>query len=129
MWIPCRGSGTHASYVLPKVFPGLVSAWEIGYRLQVDREQGKAASSQLSVNQPIFAKSSFIRLKQMIEMGFHGGPLGGDDAVDACVAQSAVACELMAAQDSVELCAQSFDGASAGVVEEMSTKLDSDALQ
>src|SRR5215831_6015819 len=91
----------------------------MGDRLQVtgDREQGKAASSQAPGNQPIVAKSSFIRSKQMIEMGLHRGPLGGDDAVDACVAQSAIGCELMAAQDSVQFCAQPFDGAPAGVVE------------
>ena len=65
----------------------------------------------------------------MIEMGLHRGPLGGNDAVDAGIAQSAIGCELMAAQDSVEFCAQPFDSAPAGMVEEMSAKLDGDALQ
>jgi len=65
----------------------------------------------------------------MLQVRLYRRPLGSDDAIDAGVAQSAVGGELMAAQDSVQFCAQSFDGAPTCVVEEMSTKLDSDAVQ
>src|SRR5215471_8977066 len=62
-------------------------------------------------------------------MRLHGRPLAGDDAVDAGVAQRSVVRDLMAAQHPVELCAQSFDAATALIVEKMGAKFDRDAMQ
>ena len=60
---------------------------------------------------------------------FHRGPFPGNDAVDAGIAQRSVGCDLMVAEDAVELRAQAFDAAAALVIEEMRAELHRDALQ
>ena len=62
-------------------------------------------------------------------MRLHRRPLAGNDAVDAGVAKRSVARYLMAAQNAVELGAQSFDAAAALMVEKMRSELDRDAAQ
>jgi hypothetical protein len=62
-------------------------------------------------------------------MRFHRRPLAGDDAVDASVAKRPVCRELMAAQYSFELRAQSFDRASTLMIEKVGSELDRDAIQ
>ena len=44
-------------------------------------------------------------------MATHGGPLGGDDAVDAGVAQRAVGEAAMTAKDAIELGPEALDRA------------------
>src|SRR5262245_44181530 len=56
-------------------------------------------------------------------------PFARDDAVDARVAQRAVACALVTAQDAVELGADALDGATARGVEEMCPELHGDAVE
>lgn len=60
----------------------------------------------------------------MGQMGFHRGPLAGNDAVDAGIAQYAIGADLMVAQYPVQFCSQPFNGVTAFVVEEMRAKLD-----
>src|SRR5262245_4499081 len=48
-------------------------------------------------------------VQEMAQMGLHRRPLGGDDAIDTGVAQGAIAGELVAAQDAVELGPKSLD--------------------
>src|SRR5205085_844572 len=67
--------------------------------------------------------------KKEIQIRPHRGPLGGDDAIDAGVAQGAVGGEVMAAQDAVELCAQALNRAAAGVIEKMRAEFDGDAIE
>jgi hypothetical protein len=60
---------------------------------------------------------------------FHRWPFAGGNTVDAGVAKRSVACYLMAAQYTVQFCAQSLNSATALIVEIMRSKLDRDAVQ
>lgn len=62
-------------------------------------------------------------------MGFYGGPLRGDDAVDASVAQGGVGHDLMAAHDPIELGAETLDAATALLIEEVRTEFHGDAVE
>src|SRR5262249_43082520 len=64
-----------------------------------------------------------------LQVRFGGGPLGGDDAVDAGVAQGAVGGELMAAQDAVELGAEPLDAGAGLAVEEVGAEPTGDAAE
>src|SRR5262249_8414253 len=63
------------------------------------------------------------------QMRLHGRPLAGNDAVDAGIAQRSIVCDLMAAQDAVQLCAQPLDSAAALLIEEMGAKFHRDAME
>src|SRR3990167_1916503 len=69
----------------------------------------------------------------VIQMGLHGRPFTGQDAVNAGVAQRAlrvwVAVDLVRTQHAVELGAQALDAAPALVVEEVGAELHRDAVQ
>src|SRR5579872_4341801 len=62
-------------------------------------------------------------------MRFYRGPFGGGDAVNASVAQSAVARHLMAAQNAIELCPQPLDRFATLLVEKVCAELDRDAAE
>src|SRR5277367_2844250 len=65
----------------------------------------------------------------MREMRLDRRPLAIEDAVDAGVAQRAVGRELVLPQDPVQFRAQSFDGGTALLIEEMRAEFDRDAIQ
>src|SRR5262245_57092515 len=62
-------------------------------------------------------------------MRLHRRPFAGDDAVDAGVAQRAVATDMMVAQDAVELGAEALDGPAALHIEIVRAEFDRDAAQ
>src|SRR5690348_7225281 len=59
----------------------------------------------------------------------HGRPFARDDAVDAGVAQRSIRRDLVAAEDAVELGAQSLDAAPALMIEKMGAEFDRDAAE
>src|SRR5262249_4415744 len=126
----------------PKPAPG---AWPTGDRVPVLRHPrsrgvqgrrqvtaehaGMAASAAtlggLRLAPLLAARAIFARPLQLPdEMRLHRRPLGGDDAIDAGVAQRAVGSQLMAAQHPVELGAEAQDRAPALRIEEMRAEFD-----
>ena len=63
------------------------------------------------------------------EMGFYRGPFGGDDAIDARVAQRGIGHDLMTAQDAIEFGAEALDATTALMIEKMRTKFHGDAIK
>src|SRR5690606_1603827 len=63
------------------------------------------------------------------QMSPYRGPFGGNDAVDAGIAQRAVGRALVIAQNAVQLGTETFDGSAAGVVEEVGAELHRKAVQ
>src|SRR5262245_55917194 len=75
-------------------------------------------------------KRSVARLLQLpIEVRLHRRPFGGDDAVDAGVAQGPVGADPVAPQDAVKRGAQPLDAASALEIEEVRAELDCDTAE
>src|SRR5262245_31890573 len=73
---------------------------------------------------------SLPRPAQLVrEVRLHRRPFGGDDAVDAGVAQRAVGHDRVTAQDTVEFGAEPLDALAALVIEEVRAELDCDAIQ
>ena len=64
-----------------------------------------------------------------VKVGANSGPLWGGNGVDASIAESAVFCELVGAEDAVELGAEALNSVTAGVIEEVRAELDSNAAQ
>jgi hypothetical protein len=65
----------------------------------------------------------------MCEMGPNRRPLTIENAVDAGVAQSAVACDLVLPQYPVQFRAQAFDGSTALHIEEVGSEFHGNAIQ
>ena len=63
------------------------------------------------------------------QVGLHGGPLAGDDAVDVSVAQRSVRSNLMASQDAVELCAKTLNSSTALMIEGVRSEFDRNAVE
>src|SRR6266404_955054 len=84
------------------------------------------------VTAPTFTPRDVLReiMPRIIpEMGLNGRPLAIENAVDAGVAQGAVARELVLAQYPIQFRAQTFDGGTALHVEEVGSEFHCDAIQ
>jgi hypothetical protein len=67
--------------------------------------------------------------QERIQMRLHRRPFAGDYTIDTSVAEGSIRCELMAAQDSVELCTEPFDRAAALMVEVVISEIDGISVQ
>src|SRR5258705_1866732 len=69
-------------------------------------------------------------LVQLIgKVRLHRRPFAGNDAVDHRIAQRAVRCNLMVAQDTVEFCSQPFDAAPALMIAKLRAEFDRNAIE
>src|SRR5882672_1311060 len=82
----------------------------------------------------MFPSSSAATLPRLLvqligQVRLHRRPFAGNDAVDHGVAQGAVRCNLMAAQDAVELGAEALDATPALMIEKMGAEFDRNAIE
>src|SRR4030081_2764587 len=64
-----------------------------------------------------------------LKICFHRWPFAYDDAVGTCIAEVPIRENLIIPQDPVQLGAQSFDSAPAGMIKEVRSQFHTDAIQ
>src|SRR5262245_21162196 len=101
----------------------------IGMGENIDRTRSSSGLRVGSACNPILLISEKSTASSIVKVSLHGRPLGCNNAVHASIAKCAVVCDLMAAQYTVQFCAQPLYAMTTLVVEKMSPKLNRDALQ